>query len=145
MDSKAALVRELVERIATAQRAFVEGRSQPYEELFEHSDEATLTGPFGGPTIVGWKAIQPRMRRAAAFFAAPAEGSSVQVEAATVAGELVLLRLTERNRVRFNNRDDVADWDLRVTLVLRRTGGGWRILHRHADPLVELDTSRRLR
>ena len=27
-------------------------------------------------------------------------------------------------------------WPLRVTLVYRRDGAGWRLAHRHADPLV---------
>lgn len=28
------------------------------------------------------------------------------------------------------------DWDLRVTLVYRRETDGWRLVHRHADPLA---------
>ena len=28
------------------------------------------------------------------------------------------------------------DWSLRVTLVYRREGDEWRLVHRHADPLV---------
>lgn len=28
------------------------------------------------------------------------------------------------------------DWALRVTLVYRREEGGWRLVHRHADPLA---------
>ena len=28
------------------------------------------------------------------------------------------------------------DWSLRVTLVFRREDDAWRLVHRHADPLV---------
>ena len=28
------------------------------------------------------------------------------------------------------------DWSLRVTQVYRRDGSGWRLVHRHADPLA---------
>jgi ketosteroid isomerase-like protein len=28
------------------------------------------------------------------------------------------------------------DWSLRVTLVFRRDDGDWKLVHRHADPLV---------
>jgi ketosteroid isomerase-like protein len=28
------------------------------------------------------------------------------------------------------------DWALRVTLVYRRAGSEWRLVHRHADPLA---------
>jgi ketosteroid isomerase-like protein len=28
------------------------------------------------------------------------------------------------------------DWSLRVTQVYRREGSDWRVVHRHADPLV---------
>jgi hypothetical protein len=36
------------------------------------------------------------------------------------------------------------DWSLRVTLVFRREESVWRLVHRHADPLVHPITFDRL-
>jgi ketosteroid isomerase-like protein len=36
------------------------------------------------------------------------------------------------------------DWSLRVTLVFRREGGAWRLVHRHADALVHPITREQL-
>jgi ketosteroid isomerase-like protein len=30
------------------------------------------------------------------------------------------------------------DWSLRLTLVFRKETTGWRLVHRHADPLVRV-------
>lgn len=143
MQPASTILNDLIERVRTAQFAFVGGDSRPYEELFEQSDDASLTGPFGGPTICGWIAIQPRMRRAASFFKGPAESSQIILQSATVGADLIVLRLAEHNRVRFAGQDDVVDWDLRVTLVFRKSANTWLVLHRHADPLFELNTSHR--
>ena len=131
------IVAQLLQKTREAQLAFVNGDSTPYEGLFERSDEATLTGPFGGATIRGWSAIQPLMKRAASLFEPPALASDVALLASTVMGDAVVLRLAESNRVRFKRPDAITAWDLRATLVFRRVGGDWRILHRHADNLFE--------
>jgi hypothetical protein len=47
----------------------------------------------------------------------------------------VVLALIERARVEVG-RLPSQDWALRVTLVYRRDGTEWRLVHRHADPLV---------
>ena len=41
----------------------------------------------------------------------------------------------ERQHGRVGDLPD-QDWSLRVTLVFRREGSEWRLVHRHADPLV---------
>ena len=41
----------------------------------------------------------------------------------------------ERQHGEVGNLPD-QDWSLRVTLVFRRAGGDWELIHRHADPLV---------
>jgi ketosteroid isomerase-like protein len=43
----------------------------------------------------------------------------------------------ERDEVRVGDQDKPAPRALRVTLIFRKEKGEWKLLHRHADPLVE--------
>jgi ketosteroid isomerase-like protein len=47
----------------------------------------------------------------------------------------------ERSEVLLEGRDDVVPMALRVTTIWRREDEGWKIVHRHADPLVAIQTS----
>ena len=50
-------------------------------------------------------------------------------------GDLAVLVAIERQHGEVGGLPD-QDWSLRVALVFRRDGPGWRLVHRHADPLV---------
>ena len=50
-------------------------------------------------------------------------------------GDMAVLVAIERQHGEVGGMPD-QDWSLRVTLVFRREGPGWRLVHRHADPLV---------
>ena len=51
-------------------------------------------------------------------------------------GDMVVLVVIERQRAEVGGLPE-QDWSLRVTLVYRREGLEWRLVHRHADPLVK--------
>jgi hypothetical protein len=46
-----------------------------------------------------------------------------------------VLVLVERQHGQVGGLPD-QDWSLRVTMLFRRDGDDWRLVHRHADPLV---------
>ena len=49
--------------------------------------------------------------------------------------DMVVLAIIERAHVEVGGLPP-QDWALRVTLVYRREGNGWRLAHRHANPLA---------
>jgi ketosteroid isomerase-like protein len=44
----------------------------------------------------------------------------------------------ERNRMKLGGADESSPVALRVTTIYRREDDGWRIVHRHADPITSL-------
>jgi ketosteroid isomerase-like protein len=54
-------------------------------------------------------------------------------------GDLVVLVVVEHQHAIVGGLPD-QDWSLRVTLVFRRDGGDWKLVHRHADPLAARHT-----
>jgi hypothetical protein len=66
------------------------------------------------------------------FEAGKSESEVVQTYAS---GDMAVLVVIERQRAVVGGLPE-QDWSLRVTLVFRREGGEWQLVHRHADPLV---------
>jgi ketosteroid isomerase-like protein len=69
--------------------------------------------------------------------------ASLDLQQSHVSGELAVLVAVERQHGRVGGLAD-QDWSLRVTLVFRRAGDRWQIVHRHADPLGTADSIRAL-
>jgi hypothetical protein len=134
-DEPSSVVDTLLKRTERAQTAWVNGDSRPYEELFAHDKELTFTPPFGGEPLQGWETIGIRMSRAAKAF----QRGTCQLELvhATITKEIVCLVMVERNEVTFAGHDNPRKWVLRVTQIYRLDGDEWRVIHRHADPLID--------
>ena len=126
------IVRELFERTAAAQRAWVVGDASGYEELFS-PDQLTIFGPFGGPAVVG-QTVGAAQRVASLFSNGTAE---LELVDAIAGDDIVCLVLVERCEADFEGIDGRRRWDLRTTQVYRRTNDGWRVVHRHAEPLLD--------
>jgi ketosteroid isomerase-like protein len=61
--------------------------------------------------------------------------AELQVVESYASGDMVVLVAVERQHGEVGGLPD-QDWSLRVTLVFRRDESEWRLVHRHADPLV---------
>ena len=122
---------QLVKDSEHANDALMRGDVDRYQELVRLSEDFTLFSPFGGKPTHGND--QTRMDRMRTFFK---NGSLTQEVVQTYASaDMVVLAVIERGRVEVGGLPS-QDWGLRVTLVYRRQDNGWRLVHRHADPLA---------
>ena len=130
----------LVRRCADAANALIRGDVRGYLGLIRHADDYTLMPPFGGATRHGFDSSDEAVEELAGFF--NAGEAEVELARSYAFGDLVVLVLVERQHGEVGGLPD-QDWSLRVTLVFRREGDDWLLVHRHADPLVhELEFER---
>jgi ketosteroid isomerase-like protein len=130
---------EAVEQHHRSLDAFMAGDTEPFKALFTRRDDATLANPFGG-IARGWKEIPSRLDTAAANYA---EGEIVSIEtiSSAASADLGYTVEIERLRAKIGERGTFDAVALRTTSVLRLEGNEWRLVHRHADPLVELQAA----
>jgi len=125
---------ELVRRMDEAAAAYIRGDVRHYVSLFDHPDDYTLMPPYGGETTHGFEYTEERLTEISRYFASGE--AKLEVQQSYVSGELAVLVAVERQHGEVGGLAD-QDWSLRVTLVFRRAGDRWQIVHRHADPLVQ--------
>ena len=104
-----------------------------YATLMRHADDFTLLAPSGGEPRRGFDESDAALEALARYF----RGGEAELEVfeTYVSGDLAVLVAIERQRGIVGDLPE-QDLSLRVTLLFRREGSEWRLLHRHADPLV---------
>lgn len=125
---------ELLQRMSVAAAAYIRGDVRDYLELFDHPDDHSLMPPYGGETRLGFHPTEAELDATSEFFATGE--AELEVQHTYVSGDLVVLVAVERQHGEVAGLPD-QDLSLRVTIVFRRAGDRWQIVHRHADPLVE--------
>ena len=126
-------VAELIRQSQQANAALLRGDIHRYLYLVPHADDYTLMSPFGGTPTHGVQITSERWEEIGRFFR---NGSLTQELVQSYASsDMVVLATIERAHVEVGGLP-AQPWALRVTLVYRRDESGWRLAHRHADPLV---------
>jgi ketosteroid isomerase-like protein len=129
---------ELRERYHQSVAAFIQGDSDVQKPLWSRRDDVTLANPLG-PPVKGFDGVCGVMDRAARQIS-QGEGYTFDtiswVETADLAYEVGL----ERSRAQVAGAAEKAPISLRVTTVFRREDDGWKIVHRHADPITDART-----
>ena len=125
---------KLVEHVREAAEALMQGDVRRYFALVNEAPDFTLMPPTGGPTRHGPDTSPAGIEALEKFFAGSGE-ADLELEQSHASGDLVVLAGVERQHGVVGGLPD-QDWSLRVTLVFRREGSDWRLVHRHADALV---------
>jgi ketosteroid isomerase-like protein len=125
---------QIMEQCKVALGDFVKGNPKPMQRLFSHRDDVTLANPLS-PATRGWEQVAATMERAASHLR---DGALLGVEilARHVTPDPAYLVWVERVIARVDGRGDVVPVPLRVTVIFRSEDGEWKIVHRHADPIV---------
>lgn len=125
---------ELQEQYHRAVEAVIEGDPSLQEHLWSRSDDVTLANPLGPPAR-GWAEVSDALRRAASQLSG-GEGLESERISGYSGGDLAYTLEIERCRVKVGGASELAPSSLRVTTVFRREEDGWKVLHRHADPIT---------
>jgi len=116
-----------------AASAFIRGDMRTYAALMRHADDYTLMPPSGGEPRRGFDESDEALDALSRYF----HGGEAELEVfqTYASGDLAVLVAIERQHGTIGAFPE-QDLSLRVTLVFRREGSEWRLVHRHADPLV---------
>ena len=123
-----------VEEYHRALTAFVAGDCSLQEALYSRRGDVTLANPLG-PPVRGFEAVSQALRSAVAQLR---DGEIVGVErvAEGASDDLAYTVEIERSRAKFGGAEQASSSSLRVTTIFRREDDGWRLVHRHADPIT---------
>jgi hypothetical protein len=123
--------------------AFAKGDPGPVKPLFSHRDDVMLANPFG-PGAAGWTAASQAMDFAASRFR---DGHFIGADriARYETIDLAVIHETEHWRAKVAGREELSDFDLRVTTTFRIEDGAWKIVHRHAHPIATFSAEGPLR
>jgi ketosteroid isomerase-like protein len=125
---------QTIEQYHRALDAFVTGDPEPDKRLFSRRDDVTLANPLGPPAR-GWNRVEETMERAASQLR---DGESIAFERISeyATADLAYIVEIERTRVKLGGAAEAAPTSLRATTIFRREDDGWKIAHRHADPIT---------
>jgi ketosteroid isomerase-like protein len=129
--------RAFLSRWEKAQSAFINGDPTFWKQNASHRDDATILGAFGGYGEKGWGAVGPRYDWASSQYKPVGATMTVEYLSVVASGDLAFTVGIERQEGARVGDQNTMQRALRATQIFRREAGTWKLLHRHADPLIE--------
>lgn len=128
-------LQDLVNRAVLALRRLVSGDPEPYKALWSQAQDVSVLGGFGGYAL-GWDQVKENTDWAATRFLG-ASSFDIKMLAQGESGDLGYAVWIEHGDVQVEGREGYSPLVVRVTHILRREEGAWKIIHRHGDPVVD--------
>lgn len=124
-----------LERRRAVAQAYVNGDAGPLGEIATQSNPASFFPPNGGRETGAGHVTAVNARGSRGF----AEGGQTTLEIlhGGADGDLAYWTGLQHAVVLMAGKPDPVEMHLRVTEVFRREDGEWKMIHRHADTLVE--------
>ncbi|HSN68835.1 MAG TPA: nuclear transport factor 2 family protein [Thermoanaerobaculia bacterium] len=120
-----------------AQSQFIKGDPSLWKRSVSHRADVTILGGFGGYGEKGWDAVGARYDWASAQYAQAPATVDTEYLSIVISGDLAFTVAIERQTGMRAGEGPPPQRALRATQIFRREDGAWKLLHRHADPLVE--------
>jgi ketosteroid isomerase-like protein len=127
-------VDEVIEQYQLALGEFMKGNPEPVKEIFSHREDVTLANPYG-PPVRGWEQVAQTMEHAASLRR-DGEFVGSEIVAKYVTPELAYVVEIDRGKAKVGGREDITPYALRATMIFRPEEGTWKVVHRHADPII---------
>jgi ketosteroid isomerase-like protein len=125
---------EVRDQYHRALEVFITGDPDASQPVWSKRDDVTLANPLG-PPVRGWDAVRETIERAAAQVR---DGEALTIESlSTYATPDLAYEITlERCIAKVGGAATATPITLRVTTIFRREDDGWKVVHRHADPIT---------
>ena len=112
---------------------FSRGNPKPVKDFYSTRDDVAIANPFF-PLTRGREQVVERLERSVQNFSDGEVG--FENVAKWVSSELACIVELEEWKAKVGGREEVKPFTLRVTTLFRAEGGGWKVVHRHADPIT---------
>ena len=136
MDTELAglLFNQTIEKYHRALNELNKGNAHPVLDIFSGEEDVSLANPSGA-TVMGRKNVVEAAERLGSDLR---DGQSTGFESLTrfVSCDFAYVIENEHYKTKVGVKQDFSQIDLRATSIFRMENGGWKMVHRHADPLI---------
>jgi NAD(P)H-dependent FMN reductase/ketosteroid isomerase-like protein len=124
-----------LEQRQAAAAAYVSGDAGPLDRISARSGEASFFPPSGG-SVRGAKAVSARYDKDVHLFQ-PGGHTAIKVLQSGAEGGIGFWTGFQEAQAKLAGNDKPVPMTLRITELFRHEEGGWKLVHRHADPAAE--------